>query len=78
MNKLVLLTFVLMTLGALQTQAQEVVKDSVCTLSGEGVYGAYWKKHRLMVKDQAVYGADDMQSVIEALKKARSEGRCAN
>lgn len=76
MNKLVLLSFVALILGSLQTQADLSV--ATCKLGGEGIYGGEWKKHRLIRGEEVLYGADDMQSLIQQFQRARSEGLCQN
>ncbi len=75
MRKWILMAFVSVVLASLGTKAGQSSLP-YCSLIGEGVYEAAWKKHRLVAGDQVVYGADDMQSVIEVMRSTKQAGRC--
>jgi hypothetical protein len=45
-------------------------------LASEGVVVNAWVKHRILIDDQAVYGANDMESVIDHLRQLRHQGSC--
>lgn len=75
MEKLILLVFAALILSSVQVSAA-LKSTSVCSLTGEGVYEAQWKKHRLVIGEKIIFGSDDMQSVIEVLKSAKTQGFC--
>ena len=47
-----------------------------CTLASEGVVTNAWVKHRILIGEDAVYGANDMESIVEHLHQLRSQGAC--
>lgn len=47
-----------------------------CTLGSGGIVTNAWVKHRIFLNEEAVFGANDLATVITHLKEMRSEGVC--
>lgn len=47
-----------------------------CRITSEGIFRGYWYKHRIFIRDQIVFGANDMDSILSQLEVLRSEGFC--
>lgn len=48
----------------------------VCQIASEGIFNGFWVKHRIVVEDEVVYGANDMDSILSQLESLREEGLC--
>ncbi|MFP5519834.1 MAG: hypothetical protein ACLGGX_08020 [Bdellovibrionia bacterium] len=58
---------------ALEGKAQA---PQVCTLASEGIAGAAWKKHRLLLGEKVIFGTDDLTEMIQQLDEYRQSGLC--
>lgn len=47
-----------------------------CAISGEGVIGGQWQKHRIILDGVAVAGARDLGSLSEKVDQLRQSGVC--
>lgn len=56
--------------------AQAAVSSPTCALKSEGIFQGAWVKHRIYVNEEAVYGANDMDSIRLHLENLREEGLC--
>lgn len=56
--------------------AQAAESESFCKITSEGIFAGYWFKHRIVIQDEVVFGANDMDSVLSQLEILRSEGLC--
>lgn len=59
--------------GAAQAATSSV---SMCAMASEGIFNGAWVKHRIVVNEDTLAGANDMQSILEQLENLRSEGLC--
>ena len=59
--------------GAAEPQAS---KQADCSLMSEGIYNGWWMKHRIVVGDDVIYGANDMDAIINQLDSLRGQGLC--
>jgi len=75
MKKLVLnMALVTSILGAFSVAyGQETPK---CALQSEGLVHAEWKKHRLLLNDQVVFGSNSLEELLETLQEFKASGRC--
>ena len=74
----ILTTAMLMNLFSVLAHAGTLpaVKASVCTLASEGLAVNAWVKHRILIADEAIFGANDMESIATKLQSFRLQGRC--
>ncbi|NUN07145.1 MAG: hypothetical protein HUU57_15475 [Bdellovibrio sp.] len=49
---------------------------SSCTMASEGIFQGSWVKHRIVVDEDTLAGANDMDSILSQLEDLRSEGLC--
>lgn len=73
------LTMTALMMAVLFAEAHAATKQDakpVCSLMGEGVATAGWVKHRIFIGEEAVFGANDMNTVTTELKNLRHSGRC--
>ncbi|WII73551.1 hypothetical protein QJS83_06655 [Bdellovibrio sp. 22V] len=47
-----------------------------CGLASEGIYNGSWVKHRIVVEEDVLGGANDMDSLLAQLENLRSQGLC--
>nr|WP_295905734.1 hypothetical protein [uncultured Bdellovibrio sp.] len=47
-----------------------------CTMASEGIYNGAWVKHRIVVNEDVLGGANDMDSIISQLENLRTQGLC--
>lgn len=47
-----------------------------CTLASEGIYNGWWVKHRIVLDENVVFGANDVDSIISQLDILREQGIC--
>lgn len=72
----ILTAALLLNLFASLAHAETKTSLPLCRLASEGVVVNAWVKHRILIDDQAVYGANDMESVIDHLRQLRHQGSC--
>ncbi len=68
-------TTLLMVLAVNAAQAKTHAGSS-CDLSSEGIFRGSWVKHRILVADDVVYGANDMEAISSQLESLRGQGLC--
>ncbi len=59
--------------GAAQAASSSV---SPCSMASEGIFNGAWVKHRIVVNEDILAGANDMESILAQLEDLRSEGLC--
>ncbi|ASD64768.1 hypothetical protein [Bdellovibrio bacteriovorus] len=47
-----------------------------CKMTSEGIFEGSWVKHRIVVNEDVVYGANDMDSILSQLDSLRDQGLC--
>lgn len=70
----VLLTALMINTLAFIQSAQANVPS--CTLASEGIYNGWWVKHRIVLNEDVVYGANDVDSILMQLETLRGQGLC--
>ncbi len=68
-----LVTAALLLLSGFMSQAAPL---QLCHLSSFGLYHGQWVKHRILLLDEVVYGANDLDSVRSELQSLRQQGLC--
>lgn len=58
------------------TQLVQATPPSSCTLASEGIYKGWWVKHRIVLDENVVYGANDVDSILMQLENLRGQGLC--
>jgi hypothetical protein len=66
-------TATLLLLSGFMSQAASM---QFCHLSSSGLYHGQWVKHRILLRDEVVYGANDLDSVSSELQNLRQQGLC--
>lgn len=56
--------------------AMKTVTLPTCSMASEGIYNGFWVKHRIVVAEDTLAGANDMDSILTQLESLRSEGLC--
>ncbi|MGZ3768319.1 MAG: hypothetical protein ACXVCP_03590 [Bdellovibrio sp.] len=64
-----------MTLNFVNGQRAQAATPS-CTLVSEGIYNGWWVKHRIVLEEKVVYGANDIDSIVSQLENLREQGLC--
>lgn len=49
---------------------------SSCKMASEGIFDGSWVKHRIVVNEDVVYGANDLDSILSQLDNLRDQGLC--
>lgn len=70
-----LATFIIALLTHLPAFAAEPALPA-CQIASEGIYNGFWVKHRIVVDQEVVYGANDMDSILSQLEALREEAIC--
>ncbi|MGZ3775098.1 MAG: hypothetical protein ACXVCY_15685 [Pseudobdellovibrionaceae bacterium] len=47
-----------------------------CALTSEGIFKGAWVKHRIVLDEKVIYGADDVDSILSQLESLRETGLC--
>lgn len=47
-----------------------------CAVASEGIFDGFWVKHRIVVNEDVVYGANDLDSILSQLDSLREQGLC--
>ena len=47
-----------------------------CRMQSEGLFDGAWVKHRIVVDEDVVYGANDLDSILSQLDSLRNQGLC--
>lgn len=47
-----------------------------CTMASEGIFNGSWVKHRIVVEEDVLGGANDMDSILAQLETLRTQGLC--
>ncbi|MNJ92592.1 hypothetical protein D3C87_102650 [compost metagenome] len=47
-----------------------------CDLTSEGIFKGSWVKHRILVGEDVIYGANDMDAILSQLDNLRNQGLC--
>ncbi|MNT91947.1 hypothetical protein D3C72_2331330 [compost metagenome] len=47
-----------------------------CALMSEGIYNGSWMKHRIVLEEEVLYGANDMGNILVQLDSLRGQGLC--
>ncbi|UXR64781.1 hypothetical protein EZJ49_00735 [Bdellovibrio bacteriovorus] len=47
-----------------------------CRMQSEGIFDGAWVKHRIVVNEDVVYGANDLDSILSQLDSLRDQGLC--
>lgn len=47
-----------------------------CQIASEGIYNGFWVKHRIVIEEEIIFGANDMDSILSQLEVLREEGLC--
>ncbi len=74
----VVLTALLLS-TTLMTKARAATSDGVlpqCTLASGGIVVNVWAKHRIFLNEEAVFGANDLGTVVAQLKQMRQQHLC--
>lgn len=58
-----------------QAQASTLATPS-CEMTSEGIFDGLWVKHRIVVNEDVIYGANDMDSILSQLDSLRDQGLC--
>ncbi|AHI05000.1 hypothetical protein BDW_02460 [Bdellovibrio bacteriovorus W] len=67
----------LSTLGLVVKVAKAAdINAPQCSMASEGIYQGYWVKHRIVVGDSVVAGANDMGAILQHLESLRDQGFC--
>jgi hypothetical protein len=45
-------------------------------MQSEGLFDGAWVKHRIVVDEDVVYGANDLDSILSQLDSLRNQGLC--
>lgn len=51
-------------------------QDQSCSLMSEGIYHGSWMKHRIVVGEDVLFGANDLDAIIAQLDSLRGQGLC--
>ncbi len=47
-----------------------------CSMMSEGIFNGAWVKHRIVVEEDVLAGANDMDSILSQLENLREQGLC--
>lgn len=72
----VLTTLVIAMLTHLSTAQAALQVLPACTMASEGIFNGSWVKHRIVVEDDVLAGANDMDSILSQLENLRDQGLC--
>ncbi|MNK94082.1 hypothetical protein D3C87_1142720 [compost metagenome] len=51
-------------------------QDQSCSLMSEGIYHGSWMKHRIVIGEDVLFGANDLDAIIAQLDSLRGQGLC--
>lgn len=71
-----LMTLIIAMLTYLPAQAAGRSATPACQIASEGIFNGFWMKHRIVIEEDIVYGANDMDSILSQLEALREEGLC--
>ncbi len=71
-----LATLIMTMLTYLPAQAARRPVIPTCMIASEGIYNGFWVKHRIVIQEDIVYGANDLDSILSQLEALREEGLC--
>lgn len=69
-------TLIIAMLTYLPAQAARQPATPVCQIASEGIFNGFWVKHRIVIQDDIVFGANDLDSILSQLEALREEGLC--
>ena len=47
-----------------------------CQVASEGIYNGFWMKHRIVIDEDVVFGANDLASILSQLESLRENNLC--
>ena len=56
--------------------ATEPVQNQSCSLMSEGIYHGSWMKHRIVVGENVLFGANNLDAILAQLDSLRGQGLC--
>ncbi len=71
-----LTTLMIAMLTHLGTAQASVPTIPSCTMASEGIFNGAWVKHRIVVEEDVLGGANDMDSILAQLDSLRAQGLC--
>jgi hypothetical protein len=51
-------------------------QDQSCALMSEGIYHGSWMKHRIVIGENVLFGANDLDAILAQLDSLRGQGLC--
>jgi hypothetical protein len=51
-------------------------QDQSCSLMSEGIYHGSWMKHRIVIGENVLFGANDLDAIMAQLDSLRGQGLC--
>lgn len=76
MRILLALSFSLMMAFLTNLSFAKAATPTSCHLMSEGIFKGSWVKHRILVNENVVYGANDMDAILSQLDNLRDQGLC--
>lgn len=70
-----LLATVFMMMATSFTSAKAATEPT-CKMASEGIFDGSWVKHRIVVDEDVVFGANDLASILSQLDNLRDQGLC--